>query len=153
MPVKPLRLYVDTSVFGGCFDDEFAEPSLRLFEQVRSGRFTLLVSQTALEELIDAPAEVRDVLTSMPEERLEVLDLSAEILALRDAYINHGVVGPDSLLDAEHIATATIARADILVSWNFKHIVQFERIRGYNDVNLKQGFAAIAIHSPWEVIE
>lgn len=69
-----LRLYADSSVFGGCFDDEFAEPSIRLFEQVRAGRFLLIVSQTTIEELVEAPERVRRVIGELPESCIEVLD-------------------------------------------------------------------------------
>lgn len=151
--MKRTRLYADTSVFGGCFDEEFAEPSRRLMEQIKTGRFVLLLSQTALEELADAPEHVQALLDELPEGSVEVLDLTGDVLRLRDAYLEAGVVGPNSLLDAEHIATATIARADIVVSWNFKHIVQFERIRGYNSVNLRFGYPILSIHSPYEVIQ
>lgn len=151
--MKTLRLYADTSVFGGCFDEEFAEASRRLFEQVASGRFRLLLSQTTVEELADAPSHVRELLTELPDEKIEILDLTGEVILLRNAYIDAGVVQSDSLLDAEHIAAATIAKSDVVVSWNFRHIVQFERIRGYNSVNLRLGYAPLAIHSPREVIE
>jgi hypothetical protein len=78
---------------------------------------------------------------------------SREVDELRDAYLQAGVVGPASLVDAEHIAYASVAEVDLIVSWNFKHIVHFEKIRGYHGVNLAKGYNPIPIHSPREVVE
>ncbi len=76
-----------------------------------------------------------------------------EIVELRDAYIEAGVVGPGSLEDAEHVAAASVADVDMIVSWNFKHIVHFEKINGYHGVNLIRGYKPVSIYSPKEVIE
>ena len=152
--MKRLRIYVDTSVFGGCFDDEFREASLKLFEENRAGRFILLFSAATLRELKTAPAEVRDLLQSIPEQFLEAIEESIEVFDLRDAYLKAGIVTKKSTVDAEHIAAASVAGADIIVSWNFKHIVHFDKIRGYRAVNLMNRYShLIAIHSPKEVIE
>jgi hypothetical protein len=151
--VKLYRIYADTSVFGGCFDKKFARESHTLFEEIKGGRFHLVLSGTILRELQRAPVEVREVVGRLPEDCLEILEPSEEVERLRDAYIEAGVVGPSSLLDAEHIAAASVAGVDLIVSWNFRHIVHFEKIRGYHAVNLMQGYHAIPIHSPTEVIE
>jgi predicted nucleic acid-binding protein len=145
-------VYADTSVFGGCFDDEFAEDSKTFFEEIRSGRFTLVVSSITLRELLDAPEEVRRVLASLPAEYVETLGDSPEITELRDAYIDAGVIGPGSKEDAEHVAAASVGAVDVIVSWNFRHIVHFERISGYQGVNLIRGYRGVSIHSPKEVI-
>ena len=151
--MKRLRIYLDTSVFGGCFDDEFADDSLKLFNEIKEGRFILVLSATTLRELADAPKQVLKIMEEIPEEFIEVVASSVEIKALRDAYIKAGVVGLTSLLDAEHIASASVANVDIIVSWNFHHIVNFQKIRGYHAVNLLNGYHPISIHSPNEVIE
>lgn len=150
--MKRLRLYADTSVFGGCFDDEFSESSRKLIAETRQGRFILVISATTLRELEPAPAEVRKLVTDLAPDLVEPLDPSEEIEELRDAYLKAGVVGPASLLDAEHIAGATVAGVDLIVSWNFKHIVNFEKIRGYHAVNFFRGYPAIPIYTPREVI-
>jgi predicted nucleic acid-binding protein len=152
--MKRLRIYVDTSVFGGCFDSEFKEASLKLFEEIRAGRFTLLFSVATLRELRTAPERVRGIFSSIPEEFLEPVEESPEIITLRDAYLKAGVVTIKSTVDAEHIAAASVAGADIIVSWNFKHIVHYDKIRGYRAVNLMNRYSQeIAIHSPKEVIQ
>jgi hypothetical protein len=151
--MKSLRIYLDTSVFGGYFDEEFTEASRILFDEIKAGRFILVLSTTNLEELKLAPSKVRRLIQDIPAERIESITLSDEIMVLRDAYIDAGVIGLTSLFDAEHIASATVANVDLIVSWNFKHIVNFEKIRGYHAINQLKGYHQIPIHTPSEVIE
>jgi len=151
--VKRLRIYADTSVFGGCFDDEFQRISRQFFAEVASGRFIAVISTVTTRELLFAPEEVRKVLTDLPADQVEEIVIDEEVLSLRDAYLAAGVVGPASEADAEHIAAATVAEADLLVSWNFKHIVHFDKIRGFNGVNRLQGYRELEIYSPREVVE
>lgn len=153
MRSRRLRVYADTSVFGGCFDDEFAETSRAFFAEVRAGRFLLVISPVTLRELLDAPEHVRAILTELPGDAVEVLAESQEVLSLRDAYLEAGFVGPGSSEDAEHVASAAVAKVDVIVSWNFRHIVHFEKINGYNGVNLIHGYGALRIHSPREVVD
>lgn len=150
---KTLRIYADTSVIGGCFDAEFKTASLKLFDLIKDGRFILVLSGTTLEELNQAPARVQRVVMGLPEWAVERIFLTREMETLRDAYLSAGVVGEASSYDAEHIACATVADVDVIVSWNFKHIVNFDRIRGYHAVNLFRGYHQIPIHTPAEVIE
>jgi hypothetical protein len=150
--MRILRVYCDTSVFGGCFDEGFSEASIRLFDLVRKGDLILLVSGVTLDELAGAPPRVWELFESLPQENWERVEPSPAIRELRDAYLAAGVVGPASSLDAEHIAAATVGGADMIVSWNFKHIVHYDKIKGYHGVNLIQGYSPIPIHSPPEVI-
>lgn len=150
--MKVLRVYTDTSVFGGVFDDEFSEASKAFFHLVRLGRFTLLVSDVSSQEIEQAPAQVRkhfgDLYTYM-----QLIAVNEEIFTLRNAYIAEGVVTEKSVGDATHVAAATVAGADLIVSWNFKHIVHFEKIRFYNAVNAMLGYHSVDIRSPLEVID
>lgn len=150
--MKQIRLYADTSVFGGYFDEEFAEDTRELFDAIEAGRFTLILSATTARELRLAPDHVRNLMTAVPERFIEMIPMSDEIARLRDAYLFASVVSEASRLDAEHIASASVARVDVIVSWNFRHIVHFDKIRGYHAVNLLQGYPLIPIHSPKEVI-
>lgn len=150
--MKRLRVYADTSVFGGCFDEEFEADSRKPFDEIEAGRFILVVSATTLRELRKAPEEVRQLLAGISRDRFETTALSEEVQLLRDAYLKAGVVSASSSADAEHIASASVAEADMIVSWNFKHIVHFEKIRGYHAVNLLEGYKQIPIYTPKEVI-
>jgi hypothetical protein len=151
--VKTLRVYADTSVFGGCFDTEFQAESLQFFEEARAGRFALVVSDLTMEELADAPERVKSVLQSFPTEQVERVSVTQECVALRDAYLNARVVGRASEDDALHIAIATVMAVDMVVSWNFKHIVHFEKIVGFEGVNTLNNYRSPRIYSPREVIE
>lgn len=150
--MKKLRLYADTSVIGGCHDDEFRELSCRLMDLVRDDKITLVVSDLLLRELAEAPEEVKRVLADLPASSLEAVALSEEAVTLRDAYLEANVITEDHKNDAYHVALATVARADLIVSWNFRHIVHFDKIRGFNAVNLREGYLPVEIHSPREVV-
>lgn len=149
--MKP-RIYVDASVIGGCRDDEFSEHSIRLMECFARGDFVIVVSTLTIQELADAPEEVRRHLAAVPEEHIETLQLDAEARELAEAYIAAGVITAKMRVDAQHIAIATVARVDVLVSWNFKHIVNLYRIHGYNSVNLRRGYPTLEIRAPREVL-
>jgi hypothetical protein len=153
MFVRKLLIYVDASVVGGCEDDEFKEDSLALWGRFRAGRHTLVLSEHTIRELRDAPPAVRNRITEIPRENQVVLPDQPEAAALAEAYLKHGVLGPGSYSDALHIALATIRRVDILVSWNFRHIVNFGRIRLFNAVNLEEGFGTLEIRTPKEVLD
>jgi len=144
------RIYIDTSVFGGYFDEEFAEHTIPLFERLISGEFILLFSTVTQDELENAPENVKQLVKSIKAELTEFLDTTDDTVDLATEYITEGVVGQTSYADCLHIALATINRADFLVSWNFKHIVNVQRIRGYNSINIKNGYRQIEIRSPRE---
>lgn len=146
------RIYTDTSVFGGCFDPEFQGPSERLFERFRAGAELLLVSDLTRLELRSAPAHVQELLDSLPSESVEAVEVDAAARNLADIYVASGVVSASMLADAQHIAAATVHRADILVSWNFKHIVNLRRIHGFNSVNLREEYPLLEIRTPREVV-
>ena len=122
------RLYIDTSVFGGFFDEEFAEFTIPLFKRFQNGEFKLLFSTITQEELSFAPEKVKDLVKSIKVESTEFIDASDEAVELASQYISEKVVGQTSFDDCLHIALATINRADFLLSWNFKHIVNVQRI-------------------------
>lgn len=148
--MKP-RISVDTSVVRGCEDPEFRDPSRRLLEAFSAGRASVVISELTLGELAQAQELVRQVLTRVPMGNTETLALSAEADKLAQEYLAEQVVGPQMAVDALHIARATVARVDVLVSWNFKHSVNLRRIHGFNAVNLKCGYPLLEIRSPLEV--
>jgi predicted nucleic acid-binding protein len=144
------RIYIDTSVFGGHFDEEFKEHTIPLFDRIRKGEFIILYSTVTQEELENAPENVIELVKGLKADLTEFIEITEEAVTLATEYINEKVVGRTSYADCLHIALATINRADFLVSWNFKHIVNIERIRGYNAINIKNGFKQLEIRSPRE---
>jgi hypothetical protein len=150
--MRRFRVYADTSVFGGCFDNEFSEVSKLFFADIEAGKFVLVISATTLRELDAAPDYVQKVLNGLPPQNVEIVEFSDEIATLRDAYLDAGILGSDRKADAEHIASASVADVDFVVSWNFRHIVHFEKIIGYQAVNLMNGYKQIRVYSPREVV-
>ncbi len=146
-----MRIYADTSVFGGVFDAEFAEPTKRLFAEIDSGRFSLVTSAIVEAEIEPAPQRIRDFF-SLYEAVAEIAQLTQETILLQQEYIKSGVVTEKSAEDALHVAIATVSRCSLIVSWNFKHIVHFDKIPKYNAVNTLRGYGQIGIFSPQEVI-
>ena len=144
------RIYLDTSVFGGHFDEEFADHTIPLFDRLRNGDFTLLFSTVTQDELSTAPRKVRELVESVKIDDTEFLEVTGETVDLATEYITEKVVGQTSFADCLHIALATTNRADFLISWNFKHIVNIQRIRGYNSINIKNGYRLLEIRSPRE---
>lgn len=148
-----MRVYIDTSVIGGCLDEEFKEDSIRLFDEFIRGLKILVISDILLLELEKAPTEVRDILKNVPDDNIEYVSLNEESIKIANAYIKEEAVTQENLMDARHIAIATVNKVDILVSWNFKHIVNIKRIHLFNSVNLKMGYSLLEIRSPKEVLD
>ena len=147
------RVYIDTSVIGGCYDQEFEEWSNRLFEDFRSGKRIAVVSDITLDELMDAPDRVKEIFENIPDSSVEILTSDNESRELADKYILEKAVTEKYYEDALHIAIATIGQVNVLSSWNFKHIVNLDRIRLYNSVNLKNGYSLLEIRTPREILK
>ncbi|HHT9113029.1 MAG: type II toxin-antitoxin system VapC family toxin [Planctomycetes bacterium] len=145
------RIYVDTSVFGGVFDDAFEDVSREFFQQIKDNQFSLVTSALVQEEILEAPQKVINFFDSILP-FAEIIDITAEALKLRVAYLKADIVTNKYSNDALHVALATVTNCKIIVSWNFKHIVHFKKIPLYNAVNILQGYEQIAIYSPLEVI-
>ncbi len=150
--LKP-RLYFDTSVFGGVYDIEFEEASLLLFEKVKMGQIICVYSDLSETELQNAPFRVQAFFKEISKTHTQRVEVTEEAFILAQSYLDANVVGPTSADDCRHIATATINRVDYLVSWNFKHIVNVFRIRGYNSINIRAGYPQIDIRSPKEFVD
>ncbi|GBR73763.1 putative PIN domain protein [Candidatus Termititenax aidoneus] len=149
--MKTLRIYIENSVIGGYFDKEFKDPTRKLFELIRQGVYRAVISAHAVAELDNgAPHEVKDNLQTIKYERHEV---SEEMLALSQKYMAENIVTKKYYGDALHIAIATVLGVDVLVSWNFKHIANLNKIKLFNSVNLREGYGILDIRTPLEVTE
>jgi predicted nucleic acid-binding protein len=146
------RIYLDTSVIGGYYDSEFEEDTRILFEKIKLEQFHVVLSDITEGELQEAPEMIRNLFIELSAGLATKIELTEEAVQLADTYLAEKVVGKTSRVDCFHIALATIHQVDILVSWNFKHIVNVQRIRGYNAVNMKMGYPTIDIRSPKEII-
>lgn len=146
------RIYINTSVIGGCEDEVFSKWSIQLFEEFRQGLTIAVVSDLTRRELEKAPESVKKRLSSLPKGDVENVFLTEEAEVLAQNYIDNGVVSIKHIADAQHIAIASVERVDVLVSWNFQQIVNLNCIRAFNSVNLKLGYPILEIRSPREVL-
>lgn len=148
-----MRTYIDTSVIGGYFDDEFQEWSKKLFHEFYTGKKIAIISDVTIEELEEVPLYVKELISTIPAKFKEIVALNEESKELSNHYLREKIVTSKSLLDTRHIAIASVNRADVLVSWNFKHIVNYRLIRLYNSVNMKYGYPMLEIRTPREILE
>jgi predicted nucleic acid-binding protein len=147
-----VNVYTDTSVIGGCFEPEFQEWSEALLTEFKVGSKKIIVSDLMLVELKNAPTEIREKLKEVPLQYRINLETTDEAEELAEMYITEGALTNKSYNDALHIALATINNAEVLASWNFKHIVNLNRIRLYNSINLRLGYRLIEIRTPREIL-
>ena len=145
------RIYIDTSVIGGCHDEEFSQWSNGLMKDFQVGNFQAVVSTIVDAEIIDAPENVKETYYELLSLDHEFIDVSEESVALAETYLQRGILTPKFTDDALHIAIASVANVDVLVSWNFKHIVHFDKIRQFTAVNIELGYRPLQIYSPREV--
>jgi hypothetical protein len=149
--MKKQRVYVDTSVIGGCFDPEFTEWSNGLMQDFRNNEFIPLLSEVTAAEIQNAPQPVQSQYAELVTLGAKMLEVGASALELADEHQQRNILTPKFYDDSLHIALATVAEADLLVSWNFRHIVRFDKIRLFNAVHLEYGYKILSIHSPREV--
>ena len=146
-----MKFYVDTSVWGGFDDKEFSDWTIPFFKEAKQGKFIIVLSDVTVGELQKAPEIIRELPTTIPPEFLELVNITDEQLTLADKYVQDGALTAKFHSDAQHIAISSILKVDSLVSWNFKHMVNFFRIRQYNSINLKHGYSTIDIRTPKEI--
>jgi len=148
-----MRLYLDTSVAGGYFDEEFGVHTRHFFELVKKGSVTLIIGDALVQELRQAPPRVRQLVQDLPSWAVERQAVTTTTRFLAQQYLHFGVLSARSAMDAIHVATATAAAADAVVSWNFKHMVNLERILGFSRVNASEGFPPIDVRTPREIFD
>ncbi len=149
--MKLSRIYLDTSVIGGCHDEEFKSWSNGLMKDFRLKNFIPVLSELTFDEISKAPQPVQITLKNLLEYDVEVLEITDSALELSEQYLNREILTPKFRDDALHIALASLANVDVLVSWNFRHIVHYDKIRLFNAVNIENGLKSIDIYSPREV--
>lgn len=147
------KVYIDTSVIGGNFDEEFKFWTELFFKEVKKGQFQIVISEHLINELYFAREDVKSFLDSIPEKHKLFIEYTMEAKLLADLYLKEKIVGPSSAVDCRHIATATVSNIEVLTSWNFKHIVNLNKIRLYSAVNIREGFRNIEIRSPREILD
>lgn len=155
--MKKLKLYLDTSVLNFYYADDSPEErriTQELFREIKSGYYTAFISSTVLEEISRASQEKQRTLLSLVEDyNLIPLEIDEEIESLAGLYIQNKIIPQRYEEDAIHIAVAVINDLDVIVSWNFKHIVRVKTKLSVNGINKMEGYKEIEIYSPMEVID
>ncbi|MGI8964749.1 MAG: type II toxin-antitoxin system VapC family toxin, partial [Limisphaerales bacterium] len=151
-PIRILRVYADTSVFGGFFDEEFSKPTRSFFDQLANGHFQLVTSAVVRDEILAAPPRVREFFLERTKSA-EIAEITVATLKLQQAYLDAKILSAKWTADALHVALASVNKCALIVSWNFQHIVHFQKIPQYNAINKLHGFAELGIYSPQEIIE
>ena len=147
------RIYIDASVIGGYYDTEFEVATKRLFNRIINKDFSIFFSEVNETELILAPKHIRDVKKLIPTDCLTFIEMNNEAETLAQTYISEKALGKASENDAYHIALSSVYRLDCLISWNFKHIVNFDKIKLFNSINMRLGYPLIDIRSPLEFLK
>ena len=146
--MKSMRIYIETSVVGGYFDEEFMEATRIFFSMLQRKRFVPLISDILAEEIGGAPQQVQYLLADIIRGGVEQVQINDDAVDRRDAYLKAGIVTNQYEDDAMHVALATLVRADVIASWNFRHLVNPSRIRAFNGVNAMQGYGPVVILTP-----
>ena len=150
-----LKCYLDTSVLGAVCDpgpEERLVATRRLLDGLVDGLWEGYISTLVLEEVDRAPRSVREKISAeLRRIPLPVLEESSESLALAQAYVLSGAIPADYEDDARHVAIATINDIRVIISWNFRHMVNVDRKRKINSVNLREGLPLLDLVSPWEI--
>ncbi|MDR0865214.1 MAG: PIN domain-containing protein [Candidatus Symbiothrix sp.] len=147
------RIYIDTSVIGGYYDVEFEEATKQLFKRIIDKDFDIYFSEVNDTELSLAPEKIRKLKNFIPDDCYKYVILDDEAKTLAETYIREKALGKASRNDAYHIAIASVNRLDCLVSWNFKHIVNFDKIKLFNSINIRLGYPLIDIRTPLEFLK
>lgn len=147
-----LTVYLDNSVLGGYFDSEFEEATRRLWRMADAGECRFVASVVTQQEAAFAPPEVVRLFARLFPDDSALLELTARAEELAQAYLTAGVVSAKYVDDARHVAIATTHGIGVIVTWNFRHLANYRREAGFNRVNLENGYPAIRIISPLEIV-
>ena len=149
------KIYLETTMFNYYFDTErdAHADTMRLFEEIKAGKYRAFTSTYATQELEKAPEEKwRKMIKLIEKYNITVLLASEEANNLAVMYLEHGILPAKSVTDARHIACATVNRLDMILSLNFEHIVRKKTVLMTGNLNIQLGYRPIDIHSPMEVV-
>ena len=147
-----LTMYLDNSILGGYFDSEFQEATHRLWRMAEAGECRFVASVVTQEEATLAPPDVVRLFVRTFPDDTALLELTPRAAELAQAYVTAGVVSAKYVDDARHVAIATTHGIGVVVTWNFRHLANYRREAGFNRVNLENGYPAVRIISPLEIV-
>ena len=155
--MRKQKIYLETTLFNFYFDDDrgFAhESTVRLFEEIASEKYKAFTSRFVIDELNDAPEPKRDkMLRLIGEHDIPILENTDEAVRISNLYIDEKIIPHKYRTDGLHIAIATVNDLDMIISMNFQHIVKRKTKIGTGNINALNGYRAVEIYSPMEVVE
>ena len=156
--MKKLRIYLDTSIIGYLYQDTQPEKmaeTQKLWEQIKNGAYEVFVSVLLLAELRNnSNEEIRNILLKfLAEINYEMVIVTSEIEKLARLIITQGILTKKSYEDCLHIATALVCDCNLLISWNFKHLVNIRTINGVRAISNLEGYRPIDIVTPTFLIQ
>lgn len=155
--MNKLKIYLETTILNFFYADDAPDKrsdTLRLFQEIVEGKYEAYTSYAVIDEIYKASEQLRNRLLSLLiEYDIPILDEGSDADRLADLYVTEGVIPLKYRDDSIHIALATITGMDIILSWNFKHIVKRKTILMTNLINAREGYKNIDIYSPSEVVE
>ncbi len=155
--MKKLKIYLETTIINFYFADDAPDKkadTIQLFQEMKKGNYEAYTSNAVLDEINEASEQLRQKLLSLlVKYDIPVLEEGSDVDRLADLYVSEGIIPLKYREDTVHIAMATITGMDIILSWNFKHIVKRKTILMTNLINAREGYKNIDIYSPSEVIE
>jgi hypothetical protein len=155
--MKVPRIYLETTMFNFPFAEDAPDKKnvvLKLFQEIREGKYRPYASKYVVDELSRAGEEKRLKMMGLIDTyQVDILPINEEIERLAAKYIEADIIKTDYFIDAAHIAAATVYAMDFIVSYNFQHIVKAKTIQMVRAINLLENYNEIGIYSPDEVIE
>jgi len=155
--MRKQRIYLDTSVISHLDASDTPEKmadTLRLWEQLQSGEYEVVLSSVVFNELNNCDEPKKSILESFLRTiKYDRVESSSDIVALASKFIDFGILKEKNFDDCRHIAAALLSECDIIVSWNFKHIVNAKTIKGVRVISTIEEFKDIMIYSPTMLIE
>ena len=155
--MKKLKIYLDTSVISHLQHDDAPDKmadTLRLWEQIKAGKYDVFISDVAMAEILRCPEPKRTILGEyLNDIKFDLVETNSNVNEIAQKFVDNNILSDKNLNDCRHIAAAIAYECDIIVSWNFKHIVNYRTIKGAKIVALMAGYDEIEIYSPTILIE
>ena len=155
--MRKQRIYLETTLFNFYFDEDrgFAHDStVALFKEIAAGKYEAFTSRFVIDELNNAPEAKREkMLNLILEHDIPILETDDEAVRIADLYIEEKIIPHKYRTDGLHIAIATVNDLDMIISMNFQHIVKRKTVKMTGHINTMNGYRAVEIYSPMEVVE
>lgn len=155
--MQKLKVYLDTSVISYLYQEDAQEKmqdTLQLWERFKEQQYEVYISDIVINEISDCTEEKLNILMDyMDQIEYHLIATDEDTVGLAEKFIDFGILKQKSFDDCQHIASAILAGCDIIISWNFKHIVNIKTIRGVKVITTLEGYKDLLIFPPSALLE